>query len=306
MRLAEKIAQTAQIACILEVSAPKPGNVNRQHDFEDTRFEDFLLSAIAIRPALQSVARSQVGQIIWQAIQDTHRLVRSNTNLGIVLLLAPLAKACFRAQSDDIRALREELAQVLDGLTLDDARKTYAAIRLAQAGGLGRSVQADVADEPEITLLQAMALAQGRDAIAREYVTRFAITFEIGFPAIEDGWIASKNLPMAIVQGYLTILSKVPDTLIARKRGIETAQRISQQAAIILDDGGAFSESGRQALIELDQQLRADGHSLNPGATADLTTASLFLFLYLRADRNDNLWSISSNLLSDNDVQGNL
>ena len=111
---------------------------------------------------------------------------------------------------------------------------------------------------------------------------------------------------MAIVQGYLTILSKVPDTLIARKRGIETAQRISQQAAIILDDGGAFSESGRKALIELDQQLRAGGHSLNPGTTADLTTASLFLFLYLRADRNDNLWSISSNLLSENDVKGNL
>jgi triphosphoribosyl-dephospho-CoA synthase len=303
--LAEKIAQTAQIACILEVSALKPGNVNRRYDFEDTRFEDFLLSAIAIRPALQSVGRSQVGQIIWQAIQDTHRLVRSNTNLGIVLLLAPLAKACFRAQSDNIRALREELAQVLDGLTLEDARKTYAAIRLAQAGGLGRNVQADVADEPEITLLQAMALAQGRDAIAREYVTRFAITFEIGFPAIEAGWIASKNLPMAIVQGYLTILSKVPDTLIARKRGIETARRISQHAAGILDDGGTFSEPGRQALIELDQQLRTDGHSLNPGTTADLTTASLFLFLYLRADRNDTLWPISFDYLSDNDVQGN-
>lgn len=293
MKLAEKIAQTAQIACILEVSAPKPGNVNRRFDFEDTRFEDFLLSAIAIRPAFQSVKRSEVGQIIWQAIKDTRLLVKSNTNLGIVLLLAPLAKACSQAQATEIRALREELAHVLDGLTQEDARKTYAAIRLAQAGGLGRSAQADVAEEPAITLLQAMSLAQERDAIAREYVTRFEIIFETGLLAIEGSWDNHKNLPMAIVQGYLTILAQVPDTLIARKRGLETAQRISRQAADILENGGVFSEAGRKALREFDHQLRMEKHSLNPGTTADLTTASLFLFLYLRSDPNDPLWPVS-------------
>jgi triphosphoribosyl-dephospho-CoA synthase len=293
LKLAEKIAQVAQMACLLEVSAPKPGNVNRQHDFGDTHFEDFLLSAVAIRPALQTADRSGVGKIIWQAIRDTHRRVKSNTNLGIVLLLAPLVKACCLAQTTDLIAVREELAHVLDGLTLEDARKAYAAIRLAQAGGLGRSAQADVTKEPTITLLQAMTLAQGRDAIAREYVTDFAITFETGLPAIESGWKVSKNLPMTIVQGYLTLLAKVPDTLIARKRGLETAQKVSQQAANILKIGGAFSEAGSQALKELDHQLRADGHSLNPGTTADLTTASLFLFLFLRFDPPDPLWPIS-------------
>jgi len=300
LKLAEKIAQTAQIACILEVSAPKPGNVNRRYDFNDTRFEDFLLSAIAIRPALQSAECNDVGQIIWQAVKDTHHLVSSNTNLGIVLLLAPLAKACLQARSADVYLLREELAHVLNGLTLEDARKTYAAIRLAQAGGLGRSAQADVAEEPAITLLQAMTLAQERDAIAREYVTRFTVTFEIGLHAIENGWNKAKNLPAAIVHGYLSILAQVPDTLIARKRGFETALKISQLAADILNKGGAFSEAGRQALNALDHQLRREGHSLNPGTTADLTTASLFLFLHLRSDQDDPLWPISFDRNYDN------
>jgi len=281
------------MACLLEVSAPKPGNVNRQYDFGDTHFEDFLLSAVAIRPALQAANRSGVAQIIWRAIRDTHRLITSNTNLGIVLLLAPLTKACYLSQKADLIAVREELAHILAGLTVEDARKAYAAIRLAQAGGLGHSAQADVAEEPVITLLQAMALAQEHDAIAREYVTRFAITFETGVPAIESGWEVSKNLPLAIVHGYLTILAAVPDTLIARKRGLDTALEVSKQAANVLKSGGVFSGAGSRALRELDQQLRMDEHNLNPGTTADLTTASLFLFLYLHSDLNDPLWPIS-------------
>ncbi len=222
MKLVDRIALAAQIACLLEVSAPKPGNVNRQYDFEDTHFEDFLLSAIAIRPALQAVDHDTTGSMIWRAVQDTHRLVKTNTNLGIVLLLAPLAKACYELQKSDLAAIPGALARLLDALTLQDARQAYAAIRLANAGGLGTNVEADVAVEPEITLLQAMALAQERDAIAREYVTRFAITFEIGLPAIERAWKLSGNLPLAIVQAYLTILAEVPDTLIARKRDVKT------------------------------------------------------------------------------------
>jgi len=117
------------MACLLEVSAPKPGNVNRTHDFAETRFEDFLLSAIAIGPAMAAAGRASVGRTIWRAVRDTHRLVRTNTNLGIVLLLAPLAKACFHAR--EIPGLRAHLAQVLAGLSVEDARLAYVAIRLA-------------------------------------------------------------------------------------------------------------------------------------------------------------------------------
>jgi triphosphoribosyl-dephospho-CoA synthase len=262
------------MACVREVCAPKPGNVNRLHDFADTRFEDFVLSAMAIGPAMLEADRLGVGQIIQQAVRDTRQLVQSNTNLGIILLLAPLAKAC-RSSGD----VRENLKRILATLTVEDARHTYAAIRMAQPGGMGQTSEADVAEEPSITLRQAMDLAQGRDSIAREYLTDFAITFEIGYPALREAWQMAEQPANAIVQCYLTLLANVPDTLIARKRGIETAAEVSRWAAETLAMGGALTPQGQQALAYLDRRLRDERHTLNPGTTADLTTAALFLYL---------------------------
>jgi triphosphoribosyl-dephospho-CoA synthase len=279
------------MACLLEVSAPKPGNVNRHSDFADTRFEDFVLSAVAIGPAMEGAGRAGVGQTIWRAIRDTRLLVHSNTNLGMVLSLAPLVKACSHApyllrpgalgNSARVGAgeVRESLAQVLAALTVEDARRAYTAIRLAQPGGLGKASQADVAREPSITLYQAMALAQERDALAREYVTDFAITFGIGYPALKDAWHASGDLSAAIVQAYVTILAQVPDTLIARKRGADMADQVSRWAGDVLAMGGVFTAQGQAGLAELDRALRDEGHTLNPGTTADLTTAAIFLLL---------------------------
>ena len=282
-KAAKRIAHMAQMACLLEVSAPKPGNVNRQHDFADSRFEDFLLSALAIGPALEKAGRASIGQTILRATRDTRRSVGTNTNLGIILLLAPLAKACLLdqgGQAINIEKLRQALGELLSNLTVEDAQKAYAAIRLAYPGGLGQSAQADVAQQPAITLYQAMLLAQERDAVAREYVTDFAITFTIGYPALRDAREGGAELSMAIVQAYLSILRKVPDTLIARKRGFDVANQVSGWAAQVLDAGGVFTEQGLQALATFDQRLRDEGHTLNPGTTADLTTASLFLFLH--------------------------
>ena len=270
----QAVAQAAQMACVLEVCAPKPGNVNRLHDFTDTHFEDFLFSAIAIGPAISEADHVGVGQTIWRAIHDTRRVVQSNTNLGMVLLLAPLAKACLA-----VGDLRENLRRVLVSLTAEDARRTYEAIRLAQPGGLGQTSLADVAEEPSVTLYQAMALAQERDSIAREYVTDFAITFEIGYPALHQAWHVANNYANAIVQCYLTLLARVPDTLIARKRGAETATQVSYQAAETLALGGALTSQGQRALAELDRRLRDERHNLNPGTTTDLTTAAIFLLL---------------------------
>ncbi len=270
----QAVALAAQMACVREVCAPKPGNVNRLHDFANTRFEDFLLSAVAIGPAMLEADRHAVGEIIRQAVSDTRQLVQSNTNLGIILLLAPLVKAC-RSSG----AVRENLEQILAALTVADARHAYAAIRMAQPGGMGQASEADVAEEPAITLRQAMELAQGRDSIAREYVTDFAITFELGYPALREAWHMTDDPANAIVQCYLTLLANVPDTLIARKRGIETATEVSRRAAGALAMGGVLTPQGRETVADLDRMLRDEHHALNPGTTADLTTAAFFLFL---------------------------
>lgn len=279
----EEIARAAQIACLLEASAKKPGNVNRFHDFRDTRYEDFLISSVAIGRAFRQAKALSVGSIVLEAIQDTKRYISRNTNLGIVLLFAPLAKAALRrAQGSALGkgVLREELHAVLSALTVQDARKVYKAIRLANPGGLGEVERYDVREKKvAVTLLETMKAAKDRDAIAREYTTDFEITFSIGCPALKASIEASGDLEGSIIQTYLTILSEVPDTLIARKSGWEVARKISDQSREILKVGGAFSEAGREELEQWDQELRREGNRLNPGTTADLVAASIFVTL---------------------------
>jgi triphosphoribosyl-dephospho-CoA synthase len=277
MKTAKELSELAQMACIWEVCAPKPGNVNRNHDFSNTSLEDYLISAIAIGPAFENAARLGVGQIIREATINTRRRVRSNTNLGIVLLLAPLVKACIHASEP--KKIREDLAAVLNSLSVEDARFAYSAIRLAQPGGLGKVPESDVGEEPSITLLQAMILAKDRDSIAHEYATNFAITFEIGLPALRQALSRGADFSNAIVHAYLTILSRIPDTLIARKKDAEAAHQVSLQALDVLRKGGIFSLQGQTALSDMDRQLRDPDHVLNPGTTADLTTAAIFLAL---------------------------
>lgn len=285
------------MACMLEVSAPKPGNVNRLHNFADLRFEDFLWSALAIGPAMESAENYRVGQTIWRAIHDTQQVVKTNTNLGIVLLLAPLAKAAAQLVNrqeqtgdpqDRLQQLRGRLEKILSSLTVEDARLAYDAIQLAQAGALGQVSEGDISEEPKISLLEAMALAQERDAIAREYVSGYAISFEIGYPALAKAYQETGELSMAIVQTYLTILSQVPDTLIARKRGPGMAEQVSMWAADALAMGGALTPEGQETLVNLDRLLReAENHSLNPGTTADLTCAATFLYLVINHHKAD-------------------
>ena len=117
---ASDIAAAAQMACRLEATAPKPGNVSPGRPFRDMRFEDFLASAEAIGPAMLHAADRPVGTTVFEAVQASMRVAHANTNLGMVLLLAPLARAagtCARGQG-----LREALAGVLDATTIADAR----------------------------------------------------------------------------------------------------------------------------------------------------------------------------------------
>ena len=273
----DKIGLAAEMACLLEVSAEKPGNVTRHEDFNDTCFEDFVISAAAIGPAFRRAADAPVGETIIQAVRATRRFVGGNTNLGIVILLAPLAKAAGLDHSD---GLRLAVSSVLRNLTVDDARLAYEAIRLANPAGMETVQQYDVQEpDVDITLRDAMGQARDRDALAREYVTDFEITFEVGLPAFQ--WILEQGacISEAVVQTFLSILAQVPDTLIARKKGIKAAREVSGRAGQVLKRGGIFSEKGQTEIKRLDLALRDKGHTLNPGTTADLTAAVLFAYL---------------------------
>src|SRR5215211_4549910 len=178
-RSPEAVAGAAQLACVLEASAEKPGNITPRHDFADTSYEDMLRSAIALGPELGRAAEHGVGDTLLAAVRATRRVAGANTNLGIALLLGPLARAALSGGP-----LRVRLAEVLHALTVDDARAAYAAIRLAGARGLDEPVEHDVRDEPRVTLRAAMGAAAQRDTIAAEYVTDYAVTFQLGLPAL--------------------------------------------------------------------------------------------------------------------------
>jgi triphosphoribosyl-dephospho-CoA synthase len=271
----ERVAAAGQLACLLEVSAPKPGNVSPGRHFHDTRYEDFLASAVAVGPALAAAGDRPLGATIFAAADATARWTRSNTNLGIILLLAPLARAAHRPGA----ALRDSLRGVLADTTVADAAEAYAAIRRARPGGLGAAASEDVAAAPTVTLREAMALAADRDSVAREYITDFAATFEIGAPALRAARSSGLDWTDATVETYLRLLAAVPDTHIARKLGRAAAEAVSRRAREIEAAGGVRTPEGRLALQAFDAELRSPTNTHNPGTTADLTCAALFVVI---------------------------
>jgi triphosphoribosyl-dephospho-CoA synthase len=270
-----EIAAAGQLACLLEVSAPKPGNVSPERHFHDTRYEDFLASAVAIGPALAQAHTLPLGMTIRRAVEDTLRWTRSNTNLGIVLLLAPLA----RAASHEAGTLRDRVSRVLAETTVEDAAEVYAAIRQARPGGLGRASAEDVANRPSVTLREAMALAAERDSVAQEYVDRFAKTFETGVPALLEARRKALTWSDAAVEAYIALLESAPDTHIARKLGMAEAELVSRRAGEVRAAGATRTPEGRRALAKLDYELRDPRNRRNPGSTADLTCAALFVVI---------------------------
>jgi triphosphoribosyl-dephospho-CoA synthase len=272
VRTADAVAGAAQLACVLEASAEKPGNITPGHDFHDTSYEDMLRSAIAVGPELARAGDRGVGETVLAVVQASRRVAPANTNLGIALLLAPLAKA-----ARDGEPLRARVGTTLRALDLADARAAYEAIRVAGAGGLRERVEHDVRSEPAVGLREAMASAAGRDSIASEYVTDYALTFETGIPALVAALADGLAVREAIVELALRLLDAAPDTLIARKRGAEAAARVSAGARDVLAAGGVRTAAGRRALRSFDASLREPGNALNPGTTADLVTATVFV-----------------------------
>jgi triphosphoribosyl-dephospho-CoA synthase len=291
------IAAAAQLACLLEVSAPKPGNVSPGRQFADARVEDFLASAAAIGAPLAGAGERPLGATIRLAVDATRRWTRTNTNLGIVLLLAPLATARHRDQGgqtpvrDDSRRRggqtpvrddsrwRDELRRVLERTTVQDARDVYAAIRLAAPGGLGHAGSQDVRGEPTVTLLEAMRLAAHRDGIAREYATAFETTFELGAPTLAGARRRGAHWDDAVTDTFLTLLAARPDTHIERRAGPARAAEVSRRARDIVASGGLRTAYGRAAIAAFDASLRDARHTANPGTTADLTAAAIFVAL---------------------------
>jgi triphosphoribosyl-dephospho-CoA synthase len=265
------IAEAFRWACLAELEAPKPGNVHVFADGHRMTAAEFAASADAAAPPL-SAAGVRVGVRILGAVEATSAAVGSNTNLGIILLCAPLAAAAENELSD----LRASLVEVLQSLDTNDTKLTYRAIVLSAPAGLGRSERHDVFEPPTISLLGAMTEASDRDRVARQYATSFSDIFDIGLPCLEEAVRRYAGLRWATLATYLEFLSAFPDTHIVRKYGPRTADEVCRTASAFRRSLQATEhpETLLPVLLDWDVALKADG--INPGTSADLTVATLF------------------------------
>lgn len=260
------IGLCAQLACIWEASAFKVGNVHRRRDFEDVSYLDFLKSAAAIAPVMEAACRQRVGETILAAVQATREVTPTNTNLGIILLLAPLATVPAG------KPLRAGLRRVLDRLDVEDARRAYEAIRLARPGGLGEVSEQDVSVEPTRPLREVMALAAERDLVAAQYANGFAEVFDEAVPELLVSLRERRlSLESALGAVHLSLLARHLDSLVLRKCGMEEARAVQARARQVAEDS--------LSVEAFDAWLREGGHRRNPGTTADLLAAALFVAL---------------------------
>jgi triphosphoribosyl-dephospho-CoA synthase len=294
---ATKIARCLELAILLEASAHKPGNVNIVTDFEHTRYEHFLASAVAASSSFKSAATQglsssekrnfQLGRSIKQCVNDIATWQHGgNTLLGTVILLSPMAIAAGMtlAKTDfEVVSFRKNLKTVVESTTPEDAVNLYSAIEIANPGGLGKAPDLDVTDpaskqrilDDGITLYDVFKIAEKYDTVCSEWTSNYSLTFNVTYPTLKQRLNKDADPSQAIVQTFLEVLSQVPDTFIARKAGIPKAREVSLEARRIVDLGGVVTSEGRERLRKFDRELRRSGNLLNPGTTADIVAAGL-------------------------------
>ncbi len=278
-RTRAEIEAAFRTACHAELKALKPGNVHIHAAGHRMQVEDFERAAEAAAPHISN-PHLGVGKRIFKATEASFAATGVNTNLGIVLLCAPLAKAA--AETDAGMGLRRRLALILAALDADDADDAFAAIRLASPAGLGEVEKGDVRQSnPRFTLIEAMHMAKDRDRIANAYVTAFSDVFDFALPVLEAARDCGERADLAVTALHMALMAEFADSHILRKWGPDRARDVQQEAQRLkplwspIVAPKAFKE-----LLKFDSELKEMG--VNPGTTADFVVTTLFTELLTR------------------------
>ena len=273
-----ELSDAIRCACRFDVLAMKPGNVSIHAPGHGMTAADFLASAAVIAPLLAQ-PRRHLGDAILAAVTASFDIARCNTNLGIVLLAAPIARAAMLRRPGE--GLRARLDVVLDELSLHDSSRVFAAIRYASPGGLGTAEDQDVAGEPTCALKEVMALAAERDRIAYQYANGFEDIFDFGVPLLRTYRARTDSITWAVVGLYLALLARYPDTHVIRQHGTKEAE-VLRRSAQTLECAFKACENPATLTADLnkfDRELKR--RKVNPGTSADLTVASVLALLLL-------------------------
>lgn len=258
-----------------DINALKPGNVGRHGAGHGMECADFSASAEVVSPILCD-RRLGIGRKILSSVEATRAAVHCNTNLGMILLIAPIIRVFHEhgLQAD----FRRTVKSTLKSLGRQEAQDIFAAIRLANPGGLGKTDRYDVNSPQDIDIYSAMEAAQDRDLVALQYVNGYREVVNSGVDCLQNHHDRWNSVEWAVVACYLMYMASFPDSHIRRKHGIETAEQVRKRTKPVLERFMSYDnpEDAREVLMNFDRELKAS--ELNPGACADLTVASLLLF----------------------------
>lgn len=268
----QRLSELYRQACEVELQAFKPGNVSVYADGHDMTVADFRISAEASAVPLCNPDYS-LGEKIYYAVKATREAVSCNTNLGIILLCAPLIHGV--RYTDSGLTLRQALNRVLTTTTLKDAEWVFKAITLASPGGLGSSDEQDVSEKPSVNLAEAMRLASAKDRIALQYVTDYQDIFDFSVLIYYNAVSKWGNQDWAAVSVYAGLLCQFPDSHIERKYGDRFSELVAGKMSQLSDELSKIEnpEHALPLLYSLDQELKSKG--LNPGTMADMTVATV-------------------------------
>ena len=282
-----QLTELLQSACVAEVSLSKPGNVDLHSSFSDATVSDFLDSAAAIAPVLSRTNEFGLGRAVLESVRATRQVVTHNTNLGIILLLAPLSAVPENA------TLCDGIEDVLSRLDVDDAVQTYRAISEAMPGGLGKADQQDVSERPTEDLRTCMKLAADRDLIARQYANGFQDVLSFSVSTLLESRTWQQHRPLCLAWLSVRLLAQFGDSLIVRKCGEAIDQHVRKLAQNVVDSGWPHQTDSQHHYDQLDAFLRDSDHKRNPGTTADMVAATVFACFR----DHDCMWNNSSGLI---------
>lgn len=269
-----QLSQAYKAACMAELQALKPGNVHAFADGHGMTIHDFIISA-DVTAELITRADLTLGERIFYAAEATKKAVGQNTNLGVLLLCAPIIEAAMHVTME--KSLQQALQETLTQLTVSDAEYVSRAIVLASPGGLGDVPQYDVRDMPQVSLFTMMHAAEDRDRIAWQYANDFEDVLGFGLSRYTDAMLQWANPAWSATALYLGFLSHYPDTHVVRKYGVDFAENLRQDA-IAFEQMHLAAENPKlvqKKLLDWDASLKQRG--INPGTSADLTVATILV-----------------------------
>lgn len=268
----QQLMQAYEYACEIELRAFKPGNVSVYADGHDMTVEDFRISARQSAEPITNMNYS-LGERIYYAVKATREAVGCNTNLGIILLCAPLLLAAEKAKTG--KELKVVLASVLENTSIEDAEWVFRAIALAAPGGLGESDRQDVASKPDVTLTQAMQIASHRDRIALQFITNYKDVFDFLVLRYNTSFNRWGDAEWSAVAVYAAMLARYPDSHIERKYASLYTKMVMDKMAMV-DDKLSKTDKPEQLLdllTEIDSEFKSAG--INPGTAADFTVVTV-------------------------------